>query len=304
MQNFFDACQPYSTRLHTGHYSQAIDEGLAFLNEVKRSSPADYETPKGTPFYLLGIAAFHTHDFQTATFLFDAAVSEDLHHYQGEEDKPALLFMQLEDQNQNQAALDIVKVAANKLQAVIDNYTRRDGSEPLTLPDVRKHFLRHILDEKRPFLRTVTTAFISFLLEWDYRSKLIDLSRAGSREPFFTHLFRGCLLFESLIKMEPTKRVSKRATLDRLLAESCLLDRLRIRKVAKPPSTFDQIVQSLVPNQCIQTAIECTYAARNRLAHNFALEVPTFDGDKYELLANNIAASCLHAISCLYKRQQ
>jgi hypothetical protein len=153
MQNFFDVYQPYSTRLQSGHYSQAIDEGLAFLNRVKRSSPTDYETPKGTPFYLLGIAAFHAHDYQTAAFLFDAAVSEDLHHYHGQEDKPALLFMQLDSQNQKQAALAIVKVAVNKLQAVIDNYTTRGGSEPLTLPDVRKHFLKHVLDEKRPFLR-------------------------------------------------------------------------------------------------------------------------------------------------------
>jgi hypothetical protein len=118
------------------------------------------------------------------------------------------------------------------------------------------------------------------------------------------HLFRGCLLFESLIKMEPSGEVSKSASLGQLLEEPSVLNRLRISKVTGSKSTFDLIVQSLTLDQCIQVAIECTYATRNRLAHNLALEAPTLDGDKYELLANNVAASCLHTISCLYKSQQ
>jgi hypothetical protein len=134
MQNFFDAFQPYSAQLKSGHFSYAIDCGLAFLNEVKRRAPAKYDTtPKGTPFYLLGIAAFHAHDYQTATFLFDAAVSEDLQHHSGKHDQPALLFMRLEDQKQNQAALEIVKLAVKKLRAIIRDYWPAPGSEDTEL---------------------------------------------------------------------------------------------------------------------------------------------------------------------------
>jgi len=41
-------------------------------------------------------------------------------------------------------------------------------------------------------------------IEWDYRSTLIELRPGdGTAEPFFIHLFRGCVLFESLLKANP-----------------------------------------------------------------------------------------------------
>jgi hypothetical protein len=64
--------------------------------------------------------------------------------------------------------------------------------------------------------RTLVSTFISFLAEWDYRSRLIDLSDAGSKEPFFSHLFRGCLLFESLLKANDCKPPTRR-TLGKML---------------------------------------------------------------------------------------
>ena len=50
---------------------------------------------KGTPFYLLGMSAFHCHDYETAAFLMDAALSEDKEKSAGE-DLPAHKFMRLE----------------------------------------------------------------------------------------------------------------------------------------------------------------------------------------------------------------
>ena len=124
---------------------------------------------------------------------------------------------------------------------------------------------------------------------------------AGSREAFYTHLFRGCLLFESLLKMEPTGKVNKRATLDKILGEPCVQGRLHLPKLKELGCTFDGLIRSLTPNQSVPAAIQCTWTARNRLGHNLTLEAHPFDGEKYCLLANNIAASCLHAIACLYR---
>jgi hypothetical protein len=183
-----------------------VDDGINLLREVKRLTPEKYsKTPKGTPFYLLGIAAFLSHVFQTATYLFDAAATEDLTHYPNNKDTPALLTMRLENENPNQRALPIVIAAAKKIEAAIDNYNNRSGSKALTMDHVRQRFLRHVLEKGEPRLRTITTTFISFFFEWDYRVKLIELSEVGSREPFFAHLFRGCLLFESLLKENTTK---------------------------------------------------------------------------------------------------
>jgi hypothetical protein len=199
MTNFFDVPHEYIAQLNSGYYSQSVDTGITWLREMKKSKPATFSNnPKGTPFYLLGIAAFRSHDFQTAAFLFDAAVSEDIKYYPDNPKTPALLTMQLFDKNINQAALPIVKFTTSKIKKALRSYNKRTGSSNLTVGDVRRHLLSYILEGNEPRLRTMITTFISYFFEWTYRANIIELSDIGSREPFFMHLFRGCVLFESL----------------------------------------------------------------------------------------------------------
>lgn len=268
---------------------------------MKRFAENAYKnTPKGTPFYLLGIAAFQSHDFQTATFLFDAAVSEDLQHHPDPGNAPALLTMQLDEKNPNQRALPIVQAVVSKIETTIARYNGRTGSRSLTTGEVRKYFLTYLLSASKPaHLRSLTTTFVSFFFEWDYRTKLIQLSESGSREPFFTHLFRGCLLFESLLKENKKKSPSKQ-TLQPILKE--LAADLGIPVPFNITATsFETIVRSLAPTQPIEDAIRSTVRTRNTLGHNLAWTATSLDATRYDLLAENIAVSCLHAISCLYR---
>jgi hypothetical protein len=299
MAELFDTYCPYMPLITGGLYSQAVDEGLTFLKEMKRFAPNEYErTPKGTPFYMLGIAASLSYDFQTGTFLFDAAVAEDLKHQPNRYNAPALLTMQLEDRDPKHAAYPIVMHVVAKIDAALNSYNGRPGCQHLTLDDVRKHFLSRVLAEQ-PHVRTLTTTFISFFLEWNYRSELIELSEAGSREPFFMHLFRGCLLFESLLKTNPNKSTTN-LTLGGVLTE--LSAGLGIPAQLKISSgSFDEIVQSLMPSQSMDATIQCTGKTRNTLGHNLVWAAASLDAAKYNLLAENIAVSCLHAISCLYR---
>jgi hypothetical protein len=234
--------------------------------------------------------------------LFDAAVSEDLEHYPTDPGKPALLFMQLNVEDENHAAWPIVKNIVAKLEAAIDDYNGRDDSQTLTIDDVRQHFLRHVLEQNRTPLRTLTTTFVSFLLEWDFRSRLIDVSKAGSREPFYMHLFKGCLLFESLLKANPKKEVCKTAKLSTLVNQK-LLKCLSIKKIETSSPSFDTIVQSLESSQPLKSAIQCTVKTRNMLAHNLVWVAESLNALSYDLLAKNISVSCLHAIACLYRSQ-
>src|SRR5580704_4777006 len=132
MSSFFEKFQPYMDRLQNGLFSAAVDTGIDFLNETKQFAPDAYQrTSKGTPFYLLGIAAFLSHDFQTATYLFDAAASEDLRHDPNNKSTPALLAMQLDEQNSKQAALGIIQGVVRKIEIAIAGYTGRAGSKTL-----------------------------------------------------------------------------------------------------------------------------------------------------------------------------
>jgi len=263
------------------------------------NSAPKYATHKGTPFYFMGIAAFASHDYQTATFFFDAAVAEDVHHYPGDNNKPALVFMRL-DKTKETAAQQIVQIVAAKLDAALKDYARRQGSKSLTLNNVRDHFLNHL---KQPHMRTLTTTFISFLAEWDYRLQMIDLAPDVSREPFFTHLFRGCLLFESLLK-EKASKSHKRKTLAPLVNDH-LRTALDIGKQVKTKSpSLQAILRQLKQNQKLRTAIQCTVQTRNTLGHNLVWAATSLNHRNYDLLAHNIAASCLHAIACLYVPQK
>jgi hypothetical protein len=297
----FDAETPWYSPFKQQQFSLAIEKGLEQLNLVRTTQPTKYETPKETPFYFMGIAAFASHDYQTATFFFDAAVAEDVRHSPNDNNTPALLFMRLDKTKQKQAATQIVDILADRLNIALEDYAARKGCRTLTFEDVRERFLDHL---QRPHLRTLTATFISFLAEWQYRLQMIDLTGDVSREPFFTHLFRGCLLFESLLK-EKVPKPYKKKTLAPLLNDNHYLRKaLSISKIGKPIKTrspgLQAILRQLKPNQKLRTAIQCTAQTRNTLGHNLVWAAPSLNRRNYDLLALNIVTACLHAIACLY----
>jgi hypothetical protein len=51
-------------------FSQVVNGGIQLLSGAKTFAPRGYLTAhKGTPFYVMGLAAFLSHDYETATFL-------------------------------------------------------------------------------------------------------------------------------------------------------------------------------------------------------------------------------------------
>jgi hypothetical protein len=148
----------------------------------------------------MGYAAFASHDYATASLLFDAAVAEDIRRFGPTADKPALLFIRLEDKDQEVLASQIIREIIASVNELLNDYSSRVGATPINLDELRTHFIQPILSSPDVHKRTLITAFISFIAEWKYRERLIDLIERGSREPFFLHFYRGCLLFESLVK--------------------------------------------------------------------------------------------------------
>src|SRR5712692_5804099 len=69
----------YLGELIAGNYSASFDQGCDLLRLCQGVAPEEYgRIHKGTPFYWLGTAAFLKHDYETAVFFYDAAVTEDL----------------------------------------------------------------------------------------------------------------------------------------------------------------------------------------------------------------------------------
>jgi hypothetical protein len=299
----------YFQRLRERNYSAALDQGINLLATCKQIDADAYRNiHKGTPFYWLGTAAFLVHDYQTATFFFDAAVSEDIRIGADPVNKssPALRFIQIEGDQPQQAAKPLVIAMQNRIEDAIADYNRRPGRlaglGDLELIQVRENFLRIAVSKGNEGWRSLATALISYFLEWDYRSTLIELRAGdGTAEPFFIHLFKGCVLFESLLKANPKDTPpSTASTLGAVL--KYLSPRLGIPpNIGIGNTDFPMVLSDLSSaNDSKPTALKFAGRVRNTVGHNLGWKV-ALNKSQYDLLGKMIATSCLHAIASLYR---
>jgi hypothetical protein len=303
MSDYFEHnFQPYRNYIDASKYSLAIESALDLLEDFRTNSPAVFPSEhKGSPFYVMGYAAFASHDYPMASLLFDAAVAQDIRRFGATADKPALLFIRLEDKQQHVLASQIIKEIIIDVEELLNDYNVRTGANPITLDELRTHFIKPILCASDDHKRTLITAFISFIAEWKYRARLIDIIEQGSREPIFLHIYRGCLLFESLVKEKLTTPLpADRNNLGQALQQ--MHRNLRISaSLSLKCSDFDAEVRGLTAAMIPERAIQMTGKVRNTLGHDLAWPSTSLNLDKYTLAVKNIATSCIHAISMLYR---
>jgi hypothetical protein len=127
-------------------------------------------------------------------------------------------------------------------------------------------------------------------IEWDYRSTLIELRPGdGTAEPFFIHLFKGCVLFESLLKAN-SKDIPPptRHTLGRVL--QYLHSHLSTpANIDIGGTDFPTIPSDLsAADHSITTAVKFAGKVRNTVGHNLGWKA-TLEKWQYDLLAKMIA---------------
>lgn len=300
---FFNSFK-YVDDILRGDPAAGVDAGLLLLNACRSFDPAAYnQVHKGSAYYWLGIGAFRVHDVELAAFFFDAAVSEDLRAGADPESNPtpALRFIQVEGEPEEQAALNVVRLAQARIEELIANYQARAGAHNLDMPALRRKFLRPAIGLGREAWRSLATAFISFALEWDYRNMLLDVRPGqGTAEPVFLHLFKGCVLFESLLKANPSVPIPPQAVTLRQVLDT-LHQHLGVPGTPNVGnSNLPQIVLDLAAaNEDVQTAVLFTARVRNTIGHNLGWVV-TIDNTIYSRLFRMISSSCLHAVATLY----
>ncbi len=217
---------------------------------------------------------------------------------------PAIYFLTLQGDKDNQAAYRLVQVTEQKVKRIIHIYNNLPGRSQdipdLTLEKIREKFLFPALSPNLPEWRTLTTTFITFFVEWDDNNELFDLRQGdGTIEPFFLHLIKGCVLFESLLKNNRSKPVIGANTLGRLF--NFLHEELGVSRNLKfRDAKFSGIVDDLKGiDDSVENSIIITCKVRNSLAHNFGWNV-NLEKDQYFRLFYLIAATCFHAINSLY----
>ncbi len=300
MSEYFEGVAPYRHFVDDDKPARAVEEVLTYLT-VRRASVGDQiyrQDHKGTPFYILGYLAFACHDYTSASLYFDAAAEADLRYHAGNLDTPALRFIKiLHTANEDLLARDIIAQIEAQTQTLLTEYHNRDLHQPISLSDLRARFFERVLRNGPAHHRTLLTAFISFVAEWDYRARQFELVPEGSREPFFLHPFRGCVLFESLLKSAPG--APQLRTIGDALRH--YRNQLGLRgQIDTAASEFNDVVAALTAKMDIENAIYSCAKTRNTIGHNLVWSTADLNSQTYDWLVRNVGASCLHAVSKLY----
>jgi hypothetical protein len=232
---------------------------------------------KGTPYYFLGWTAFQIEDYEKGVFYLDTAISEDLrllgstYDINSGKSTPGINFILLTG-GSHVAAKEATELK-NLVKDELADFSNKSG---LTITE--DIFIQKLIKDSGLFrdntFRTIITSLYSFILEFESRQTqlFIRSSDGGSIEPFLTHLFKGCLILESLLKLLPpgdTKKTLKpaiEAHNRELGIDINLLPRDKtLEEVIALMRTLEQNKESY-PNVCFAT----TYGLRNTTGHKLA----------------------------------
>jgi hypothetical protein len=282
----------------------AYNEILRVLQDCKAADEAAYkEIHKGGPFYWLGMAAFMFRDFETSVYFMDAAVSEDLRRNPLAVDTPAMLFISLRGDHPHQAAREFVKISENAIGTIIATYLKYMGRDPalpdLTIDGLRNEFLLPATQPSNPRLRSTATALLSFFLETGQRKVQLDnVPNRGSSEPFILHLFKGGLLVESLVKLNPKNPPSEK-TLGKALNHVAGNLGIPAGMSISANELQDVIDQADSAAWTIEKAFQISGRIRNTTGHSLGWQT-RFTFDQYGAMVQNLCVACLHTINALY----
>lgn len=283
----------------------ACTEVLRVLQECREADPEAFrKIHKGGPYYWLGMSSFLMRDFESAVFYMDAAVAEDLRRDEQATDTPAVLFLMLRGDHPSQAAKDLVGMTQALIEQHISTYLKYEGRDPqvppLSLQDLREYFLLRAIQPENRRMRSVATALISFMLETVHRKAQLDsIPDPTSFDPFILHLFKGGLILESLIKLNP-KKTPRGNILSQVLPHVSADLGIPAGLNISANELQDVVRQVDSASWTLENAFQIAGRTRNTTGHSLGWEV-SFTFNQYGAIVQNLAVSCLHTISALYR---
>ena len=274
------------------HVSLNVYEEM--LAHIKRVDPAKYgRMHKGTPFYFIGWLSYEMKDYEKGVFYMDAALSEDKTNLSSTwHTFPAAAFIFLDDTNLEAAAREITLQMKHEVKAHLDRFLRQSGIT-LELSSIIDKFIRpNTLD---PSYRSIMTSLLTFLLEGNDRQMQLKLrgNYGGTLEPFITHLFKGGLIFESLLKKQYSSSTRNQLGSYLTAAKSDLKLTKEVYKNGQPYA-FDKLPSHLTnwaTEGFHERAIAIAYAVRNTTGHDLGWQDILSDDlytDLFEGLVNAI----------------
>ncbi len=283
--------------------SDEIEIYKELLHKIRIQNIEKYDKiHKGTPFFWIGWNSFLIKNYDQAIFYLDAALAEDRKNHtkwmiNPEDRKPyptwflsgAAMFLRLGsigyrrfyDKGYSSAPelFNLIETELNRFNSV--------NTSNITISEFINSFVDELIDEDNTVILTTLYTFIF------QKEDIIDMIRykgkyGGTIEPIILHLFKGALIFETLIKKQYKGNSN---TLGRILSESDTETRYNynFRSGECSASLLEDIFDfiSLNDDNTAETAFHITCKIRNTTAHNLIWN-DIFTVDKYNKLIDKV----------------
>jgi hypothetical protein len=278
------------------------------LLQIKHVDPDRYGIMhKGTPFYLMGWLAYEMKDYEKGVFYMDAALSEDICNSRGEwESLPAASFIFLDDSIKAASAREITIEIKHEVDSQLYRFSKQSGTF-IDTDILTNNFLKPYASQ--PSYRSIMMSLFTFLLEGKDRVAQLQLRsrNGGTLEPFITHLFKGGLIFESLLKKQDN---THNKTLGAYLSDAKDDLELKIQLYRRHSDKSEDYLYKFedLPEYIKhwkranfhERAVAIAYAVRSSLAHDLGWQDKLTD-DLYFILYEGIVNAIFWTIKKIYK---
>ena len=295
---FFETFGPGNVAYWIDRPYERFSDYEELLRILEQDDSDKYHTiHKGTPFYYLSWTAFDLRNFEKSLFYIDAAISEDVRKLPNDWiNQPGSAFLTLQEP-QIQVARRTIENVRQHLDQELSRFNNISGLPPLNIQTFIDRFVRVLVLEQDVTKRTIVSAFYVFLFEFfDRYSELrIRSSIGGSILPFVIHLFKGGLIFESLLKHLYPDPAQPRRTLRNILNSPAFQNDFP-GQIPTGSSTLQEIVDG-IQEDSIHSAFTATSKLRNTTGHNLVWDDVFSNPDIYRNLFYQEMNAVLYLIS-------
>lgn len=284
---FFEAFSPGNTIDIADRPFERFEDYEMLLQIIKKDDATKYELiHKGTPFYFLAWTAFDLKNYEKAVFYMDAAILEDMRKDSVNWlNNPASQFLTLNHQG-NQSAARITKDLNDKLEQEINRFNSI-SSNYLNKNDFVEKFVKSLVGNNSKTNHSIITALYSFFLEFDERINELGLrsNKGGSIELVLTFLFKGGLIFESLLKyLYPKKDNGSNCRNIGDIFHTTTFRSDFSNGIQTTANSLQEILNSIGSGNDTITAFSTTGKLRNTVGHNLVWDDVFYDPNNFKKL--------------------
>lgn len=242
----------------------------SILLEMKKVDLCKFEAVhKGIAYYFLAWTAYDMENFGKSMFYMDATISEDINKDPKNWKKnPMYLDLTLDTAGGGvaQRLKDGIKKVVHRDIGLYKNCFNCSVNEKYLITQFVDDLI--MSDEKR----SIMTSLFSFMLEYESMRSLLTIRSAfgGSIEPFLLYLFKGGLLFESLLKHYNITKPEDNSIGKILRNNKNIRDKYKCNDIETSANIFSDIINYPSKTNNVDNHFNITGKIRNFTGHDLS----------------------------------